>query len=444
MSNPQPNSGRPVDDIEEAEEAFIDLDDPNLEVLDESNLPPIDEEDEDANEEGSAADAERDDQDPAQQQPGDAAAPPEQDAEFEDLNAVPDHEPERDDAWRTFVSAGEMPVHAVAAHPTRRTVFATSGEAEKVFIVDAAADEAAVKLLHSLEGHTDTVSLLAFSPNGEWLASGSLDGTIGVWSTTTWERSLLLNEFSGEILTLLWHPSSLVLVAGATDAQAAMWNALNGTMYSYFVGHRGSVTCTVWTPDYKKLMTGSSDASISVFSPKTGEQEVNISKDLSPDNAEITTMCFVNDDQCVVGCYDGTLHVFSLGAKKVVAHFEELHEQAIETLLLNPSSTFLLSTSCDCKVIIWNVRDFSARTVINVGESVIPALWFNTNYLVVGCSDGAARVWDGRSGQQEPLVELQGHRRMILSVVQSDDVIATASDDGRVKFFRISDLNIAA
>ncbi|EPY34751.1 hypothetical protein STCU_01351 [Strigomonas culicis] len=316
------------------------------------------------------------------------------------------------------------------------SIFAASGEGEEVFILQLNGDS--LQLVESLKGHTDTVSLLQFSPDGKWLASASLDCTVRLWDTATWACVHQLTDLYGEIMCLLWHPSSLVLAAGADDAQLAMWNVQKGSLAMYFVGHRGPVTCALWTPDVKKLVSGSNDGCVSVFNPKTGVAELSLTKDLSNDNAGVTAMCFVNSDQCIVGCEDGTIHVVSVRSEKVVSHFEELHEQAIESMCVNDLSTLLLTASCDCKLIVWNVNDFSPRTVFNVKESVIPAIWVGSSVVAAGCSDGVVRVWDGRSERQEPLQEFMGHRRMIFRLALVDDMIVSSSDDGCVKCFKLS------
>ncbi|CAG9580556.1 conserved hypothetical protein [Leishmania major strain Friedlin] len=433
MSYHGPNREGLGEDLEEAEEAFIDLEDPNIEILDEAALP-----EEDGDDASDVVDnhAGMDVQDRGNEEEGEGLH---LGVEVEDLNAAPDYEPEHDDAFATFVAPAKKPLHAIAVHPQNERIFAVGGEGEEVYILemDHAGKEPALKA--TLTGHTDTVSLLSFSPNGQWLASGSLDSSVAVWSTETWERKHTLGDLYGEIMTLLWHPSSLILAAGADDAQAAMWNVVKGTLIMYFVGHRGAVTCTAWSPDVKKLVTGSSDGTVAVFNPKTGDQELCISKDLSPDNAGITALQFVNADQCVVGCEDGTLHVISLRSGKVATHFEDLHEQAIESLAINRSSLLLLTASCDCRVIVWNVADFSPRATVEVGESVIPALWSHSNLIAAGCSDGNIRVWDGRSSAQEPLALLMGHRRMVLGLVTTSTVLASTSDDGTAKFYRFAE-----
>ena len=42
--------------------------------------------------------------------------------------------------------------------------------------------------LFQLTGHSDRVYSVVFSPNGEYLASGSADNTIGVWRVSSGER----------------------------------------------------------------------------------------------------------------------------------------------------------------------------------------------------------------------------------------------------------------
>lgn len=419
------NSDTSSQHLEEDDEAFLDLDDPNNQIIDDgendSEIPHDDDDDDDDGPEPAPE---------AEEASGPAPV---------DLNEVADIEPERDDAAAVFQAPDKKPLHCVHINPVNSSIIAVAGEGDEVFILTEQ-DGKALTLTATLSGHTDTVTSLVFSPNGELLASGGMDMTIRIWNTATWELLHVLADLSGEIETILWHPSSLALVGSATDAQAALWNAKKGTLAMYFVGHRQSVTCTLWSADHKKLITGSTDGTIIVFNPKTGEQELMVQKDLSPDTAGISSLYLLSDDIVVAGCDDGTVHLVSITKGKAVAHLKEVHEQCIESISVSGNGKLYATSSCDCKLVVWHTADHSMRAVFDVKESIIPAVWVD-NFLLAGYSDGCVRVWDGRSVSPDPVLTWKGHRRMIFDLVV-DPVkkrCFTACDDGTLRLFALPD-----
>lgn len=134
------------------------------------------------------------------------------------------------------------------------------------------------KFFMDLVGHKDSVSSLAFSSDGQLLASGSLEGLTQIWDISSGSLKCTLEGPQGGIevrceaivsyfLTLYffeiyedvtfqwvrWHPRGHVVLVGSEDSTVWMWNADRGVYLQMFTGHAGSVTCGDFTPDGMRL-----------------------------------------------------------------------------------------------------------------------------------------------------------------------------------------------
>ena len=65
-----------------------------------------------------------------------------------------------------------------------------------------------------LEFHTDLVSALHYQPAGDWLASGSRDGGVAVWSPTQREQLVTAGKISSGVTRVAWSPDGKLLAVG--------------------------------------------------------------------------------------------------------------------------------------------------------------------------------------------------------------------------------------
>ena len=79
-----------------------------------------------------------------------------------------------------------------------------------------------------LTGHTDTVHSVAFSPDGQTLASGSDDNTVRLWNVSSPRHAKPLGApltgHTGPLWSVAFSPDGNMLAAGSADSTASLWN----------------------------------------------------------------------------------------------------------------------------------------------------------------------------------------------------------------------------
>ena len=87
-------------------------------------------------------------------------------------------------------------------------------------------DAATGKLRVSLEGHTARVTCLAVSPDGQTLASGSIDGTIRLWDPVAGQERGVLRGQDGPVRALAFAADGKVLAG--LDVAIKLWDGARG------------------------------------------------------------------------------------------------------------------------------------------------------------------------------------------------------------------------
>ncbi|XP_040971489.1 angio-associated migratory cell protein isoform X3 [Gossypium hirsutum] len=224
-----------------------------------------------------------------------------------------------DDSIHIFTGhTGEL--YAVACSPTDPVLVATGGGDDKGFLWKIGhADWAS-----ELRGHTDSVSSLAFSSDGQLLASGGFDGLVKVWDTFgNYKRTL--EGPGGGIEWIRWHPKGHLILAGSEDCTAWMWNADNGKCLNVFSGHGAIVTCGDFAPDGKTICSGSEDATLRIWNPRSGES-IHVVRVIffsvgHPYHTEGLTCLSISSDStlAITGSKDGSVHIVNITTGKVVS-----------------------------------------------------------------------------------------------------------------------------
>ena len=127
---------------------------------------------------------------------------------------------------------------------------------EQVFSVTSGSPISWPTEIHCLHGHTERVTCVAYSPDGNHIVSGSRDNTIRVWNATTGQCVAgPLKGHTDWVTCVAYSPDGNKIVSGFGDKTIRVWNATTGQCVAGpFQGHTHSVTSVAYSPDGNKIV----------------------------------------------------------------------------------------------------------------------------------------------------------------------------------------------
>ncbi|MBW4437795.1 MAG: WD40 repeat domain-containing protein [Pleurocapsa minor GSE-CHR-MK-17-07R] len=126
------------------------------------------------------------------------------------------------------------------------------------------------QLIYVLEGHSNFISMIAWSPDNTMIATSSYDQTVMIWATGDGTLLRTLTGHNDSVTAIAWFPDSQRLVSSGLESEPSLfvWYAQTGTLISTHSG--GSITDLAFSPDGRRIAFSTS-LSIGTFDSQTFE-----------------------------------------------------------------------------------------------------------------------------------------------------------------------------
>ena len=120
-------------------------------------------------------------------------------------------------------------------------------------------------LLDTLGDHTGYIYSVAFSPDGQTLASGAADTTIRLWRVSDGNLLSTLEGSTGSMNSVAFSPDGQILASGSTDRTIRLWRVSDGSLPHTLEGHTSCVWSVAFSPDGKPMASVSNDGTIRLW-----------------------------------------------------------------------------------------------------------------------------------------------------------------------------------
>ena len=164
---------------------------------------------------------------------------------------------------------------------------------------------------HMGESTNNSVISLAFSPDGTMLASGTYDRIIKLWDVATWENIASIREdgLAPYIYSLAFSPDGTVLASGKGNGRGnvKLWDVATKRNITSFY-HILEIFSVAFSPDGRIIASGSRDGTVTLRNVTTGKTIVEL-----PHTFDVWSVAFSPDGTTLAsGTSDGTVNLWDV------------------------------------------------------------------------------------------------------------------------------------
>lgn len=297
-----------------------------------------------------------------------------------------------------------------------------------------------------------------FSPNGQRIVTVSTDGTAQIWNASSGELLATLKEFQ-RIVSAAFSPDGQRVVTSG-HSLATVWNAASGQELFSLASSLslaslltcfGRVSSAVFSPDGQRILSACDDSTGELWNAANGKSLLK----LEGRHGGVTKAVFSSDGQRILTTSrDKAARVWNAANGQLVSTISLDSGPKDNDLLvpmplsggpdpnfyavMSPDGQRILTTSGDKKAQVWNVADGQLLfTLQDYTGNAEDADFSPDGKRIVTAHNKTAQIWNAANGQL--LATLQGHTDTVSRAVFSPDGqrILTASDDKTARVWQI-------
>jgi WD40 repeat protein len=304
-----------------------------------------------------------------------------------------------------------------------------------------------ISLQKTLPGHSYSVNSVAYSPDGQTLASGSGDETIKLWDVKTGNLLQTFTGHSDSVWSVAYSPDGQTLASGSRDMTIKLWDVKTGNLLQTLSGHSGWVRSVAYSPDGQTLVSGNGGYhddydfgnytyTIKLWDVKTG----NLLQTLPGHSHQVLSVAYSPDGQTLAsGSRDKTIKLWNVKTGNLLQTLAG-DSDWVSSVAYSPDGQTLASGGGDETIKLWNVKTGNLLQTLPGHSIAVESVVYSPDGQTLasgGMYDETIKLWDVKTGNL--LQTLPGHSESVYSVAYSPDgqTLASGSWDNTIKIWRL-------
>jgi WD40 repeat protein len=288
-----------------------------------------------------------------------------------------------------------------------------------------------------LKGHSGDVNTVAFSPDGQQLASGSNDHSVKLWDINTGKEISTFTDAQDDILTVAFHPDGHLLAAGGNEQTIQLWDLNTKEKTGTLVGHQGIIHSIAFSPDGQTLVSGSWDKTVRLW-------EINLATELRLMKGEdsIYSVAFSPDGkQIAVGSYNDTITLWATNTGQRLHTLQGNGMRTVYAVAFSPNGHQIISGDLSNKVRVWDTDTGNSLFILKGFEGVfgnILSVAFSPDghtIVASGGGDQTIKWWNASTGEELQTHQNDGSDVRAITFSPDGRMLASAHDDNTIKLW---------